>query len=357
MSMIRPMSRIPHFKPIAALVAVLSVAAVGAGVAIAGGPGGGGSSATGVLAQTFSGSQDVRSGVLNLSLTVTPSGGSGPLSQPLTLTVNGPFQTNGPRQPPSLDLTANATAFGQSGSAGVISTGHAAYVTFEGSTYALPGRAMQKLRSALKHDAHISRAHSRFMHAHSVHSHSTRAHGMSAGGGLNMLTRLGINPSAWLVNPTVVSTNATAGGVSSTEVSAGVNVATLAQQLYGALMANGGRRGGGTLPASIPPAISSELAGVQATVQVYSGNADHILRKLVLDANVPVPTMLQPMLGGVTSASIVLSVELDNLNQPQAITAPTNVQPFRALRARVSPMLMGICRMLGGHEMSGLLGR
>ena len=176
-----------------------------------------------------------------------------------------------------------------------------------------------------------------------------------SGRGLDMLARLGIDPSAWLVSPTVVSTNATAGGVPSTEVQAGVNVATLAQQLYAALTAHGGPRAG-ALPSNIPPAIASELSAIQATVQVYSGNADHTLRKLVINATVPVPSAMQAQLGGVTSVNIVLSLELNELNQPQVITAPTNVQPFKALRAKVSPLLMGVSAMLGGGRLSRLLG-
>jgi hypothetical protein len=171
-----------------------------------------------------------------------------------------------------------------------------------------------------------------------------------------MLARLGIDPSAWLVSPTVVSTNVTAGGVPSTEVQAGVNVATLAQQLYAALIAHGGHRAG-ALPSAIPPAIASELSAVQATVQVYSGNADHTLRKLAINATVPVPSAMQAQLGGVSSVNIALTLELNDLNQPQVITAPTNVQPFNALRARVSPLLMGVSAMLGGGRLSRLLGR
>jgi hypothetical protein len=323
-----------------------------------------------VLQQAFAGSSNIQSGVVNFSLSVTPTGGSGLFSQPLSLTVNGPFQMLTPGSPPALDLTATATAFGQSWTVAVICTGHAGYVTLNGTSYALPGQATRAFRQALVHRdrelarhsrAHTSRAHqlARRNRAHTSRAHRHRRQGLKGSGmsgrGLDMLARLGIDPSAWLVSPTVVSTNATAGGVPSTEVQAGVNVATLAQQLYAALTARGGPRAG-ALPSNIPPAIASELSAIQATVQVYSGNADHTLRKLVINATVPVPSAMQAQLGGVTSVNIVLSLELNELNQPQVITAPTNVQPFKALRAKVSPLLMGVSAMLGGGRLSRLLG-
>jgi hypothetical protein len=343
--------KLQRVLPVAALVVAAVIIGVGA-VSGAASPGAG-SNATELLQQTFSGAHNIQSGVLNLSLAVTPTGGTA--TTPFQLTVNGPFELSGAGKWPALDLTATASGFGQTGSLGVISTGDAAYVTLGGVNYAVPARELRRF------DHWIARAHRQLLaHARTAAVRHARRHGRDrtaaahgSGNGGDLLSQLGINPLAWLVNPSVVSTNVSVGGVQTTEVQAGIDVATLAKQLYSGLLARG--HGQTRLPAGLPIGLLAGLGAVHATVQVYAGNADQTLRELVIDVTAPIPGMPGTQPGAISGVHVVLTIQLNDLNQPQTISAPANVQPFGALRMKLRSMLGGLGSLLGAGDLPKLL--
>ena len=110
------------------------------------------------------------------------------------------------------------------------------------------------------------------------------------------------------------------------------------------------------LPPGIPAQILAMLATVDPTVDVYTGNSDQTLRRLTVDAVVPVDRALADRLGGITGVHIVLTLELDALNQPQAITAPSGAQPFSALEAKLRSILPGLGGMHGLPPLGPILG-
>src|SRR5579862_3142417 len=89
----------------------------------------GGSPST-LLNQTFTGTHKVTSGILNLTLTVDPSGSS-TLSGPITLSFGGPFQTRGTGKLPESNFTVAASALGRNVSLGILSTGTTGYVSLQ----------------------------------------------------------------------------------------------------------------------------------------------------------------------------------------------------------------------------------
>jgi hypothetical protein len=89
---------------------------------------------------------------------------------------------------------------------------------------------------------------------------------------------------------------------------------------------------------------------------VFTGNADHTLRQLVLDVSVPVSGSLQSQLGGLTSVHVVLTLQISGLNQPQTITAPSNPAPFSAFKVKVRSILAGLGGLLGSSSLGSLLG-
>src|SRR5579864_9501600 len=155
-----------------------------------------GSSAQSVLSQTFSGPHTVRSGILRLSLSLTPSGAAS--AKPLSLSLSGPFQIRRSGQLPQSDLSVAVQAAGHRGALGIISTGTRAYVTLGGSAYELPPSAFGQLASSFN----------------------------TAGSGVGGLSKLGIDPMRWLSNPTIVG-NQTVGGAQTTHVHAAIDVAAL----------------------------------------------------------------------------------------------------------------------------------
>ena len=101
-----------------ALVLAAAVAACGSSS-----PASSSASAQQLLKQTFSGSHTVKSGVLSLSLTLTPSGSS-TLNGPISLSLSGPFQSRGAGKPPESNFTVGLDALGQHGQLGLVSTGN-----------------------------------------------------------------------------------------------------------------------------------------------------------------------------------------------------------------------------------------
>src|SRR6202042_1304627 len=71
------------------------------------------------------------------------------------------------------------------------------------------------------------------------------------------------------------------------------------------------------------------------------------LRKLSVNLNLPVSGQISTLLGGLSSAGIGLTLEYANLNQPQTVAPPTNVQPFSAFAPKLEGILRGIQSSLG----------
>ena len=299
------------------LVSVLTAATIAAC-----GGSGSGSTAQSLLQQTFSGPHIVKSGVLSMSLSLTPSGASG---KPLSLSLSGPFQSLGNGQVPESDLSVAIQAQGHRGLLGIVSTGTHAYVTLDGSAYELPASAFQQLASSFT----------------------------TAGSGTGGLSKLGINPMRWLSNPTVVG-NQPVGGAPTTHIHAGIDVTALLGDLNTFLKKAASTTAGTGIPTSISPTLRSELAlAVQnPRVDIWTGTSDHTLRRLSLSLGFPLPGSLSSLLGGGTSAAFQLTIQYADLNQPQTITAPATVKPF----AQFETKLRGILGQLGGAGLGSLVG-
>jgi hypothetical protein len=277
-----------------------------------------------LLKQTFSGSHTVRSGILSFGLTVTPSGSS-TIKGPISLSLSGPFQSRGSGRLPESNLNISIDALGHHGQLGIVSTGTNGYITLDGAAYQLPAADYQKLASSFS----------------------------SAGSGTGGLSKLGINPLHWLTNPSVVG-NETVAGASTTHIKANINVASLLGDLSTFLQKASGAAGSTGIPSTISPSTRQKIAAAvkNPTVDVWTGTGDKTLRKLSINLNLPVSGQISTLLGGLSSAGIGLTLQYANLNQPQTVAAPSNVQPFSAF----APKLEGILRGIEGSLGAGALG-
>src|SRR5207302_2957158 len=192
--LMRHLNRTLHF--VAALIALLTAAAVAA-------CGSSSQGASSLLRQTFSGVHRVNSGNLNFALTLVPSG-SRTLSTPITLSFSGPFQSLGSGKLPASNFNISLSASGTGGSVGILSTGTNGYVTFQGQNYQLPKADFQRLES----------------------SFSSLSSSPGGSGSSGVLSKLGIQPLHWLVNPQVVGDD-TVAGTTTTHIHASINVAAL----------------------------------------------------------------------------------------------------------------------------------
>ena len=85
-----------------------------------------------VLAQTFGGSKSIKSGQLGLTLAMKGTDGTDS-----SLSLSGPFQSNGVNKVPSFDLTFALNGQGQTFTLGGTSTGTNGYITVAGTSYVL----------------------------------------------------------------------------------------------------------------------------------------------------------------------------------------------------------------------------
>src|SRR6188472_2796322 len=88
-----------------------------------------------VLEDTFSGEKKVDSGKLDLAIKVDVQGGDSQVQGPISLSLSGPFQTQGKGKLPKFDMDAAFEGAGQNFKAGVTSTGDKAFVNFQGTEY------------------------------------------------------------------------------------------------------------------------------------------------------------------------------------------------------------------------------
>ncbi len=301
---------------LSAVVACLALAACGS----SGGSGSSGSAQT-LLKQTFASGKPVKSGVLGISLTLNPSGSS-TFTTPISFSINGPFQSRGSGQLPQSNFTIAVAALGRKGQLGIVSTGTSGYVTLNGAAYQLPSADFQRLESGFS---------------------SVGGSGQGGGG----LSALGIHPQHWLTNASVVGSD-NIGGTDTTHIRAGVNVTALLQDMN-TLLGKASSSTGAKLPGSIPQATQQKIAAAikNATVDVWTGKSDKVLRKLSLNLNVPVSGQLSTQAGGMTSAGIGFSLQYSDVNQPQTISAPSNVHPYTEFTSKLQSLLAGIQGSVG----------
>lgn len=298
------------------------------GVAACGSASSGSANPNTLLTQTFTGTHKVTSGNLNLTLTIDPSG-SGLLSGPITLSFGGPFQTRGAGKLPESNFTVSAQALGQNVALGVISTGTAGYVTFQGASYQMPQATFQKLESSF--------------------SQLTSTPGASSGS--STLGKLGIQPLKWLTNPTVVG-NENVGGAQTTHIHAGVNVNALLTDLNTVLekASSLGVSGASSLKSGIPPADRTKIASEikNPGVDIWTGTSDKTIRRLTITLTLPVTGKTSSELGGLKSADISLTMQYSDLNQPQTIKAPTTLRPFSEFQSKLNAFVQEIEGAAGG---------
>jgi hypothetical protein len=303
------MSRISARLAVLALLAALALTA-----AACGGSSSGRSSSSGdpsaLLRDTFGADHPIRSGRVDADLDVTGISQLG--DQPLSLHLNGPFQSNGGNRLPDFALGVDFQGDNPITIGAVFAQG-GGYLTVEGQAFDL-GKDMY---NAFKQSYEKAKADAAKNDKNAQQS---------------TLAALGISPLRWLTDPQDKGTEDIA-GTQTVHVASGVDVPKLLDDVSTLLgkakgvASSAGSATGTSVPTQISPAQRAKIAKSikSAKVDVWTGKQDHTLRKAAV--NVQTQT-----------GHIVLQVTFAQLNQPQTVKKPAGAKPIGELRTAMQQM-------------------
>jgi hypothetical protein len=310
------------------LVAVLAIALpVPAVVAGCGGSSSNTEDPQKVLDETFNNPTKITSGKLAIGL---DGSAQGQQSGSFKATISGPFEAeeNDPTAFPQFDLTANVS--GSSGGPSIsfngslIATKDNAYVEYQNQAYEVGSDVFQQFTKSYAQTAKQNQGQK----------------------SQSVFDRFGIDPSAWLTN---VSNEGTTDveGTDTIHIHGDADVAKIFSDLQKA-----SQQTGGTTQQVTPQQLDQIKSAVkQASIDVYSGTDDHLLRKLALSLQIAPPAGTGAT---VSTVNVNFSITFSDVNQPQTITAPSNSKPISELLNQLGISgLPGVGGSTGGFGVPG----
>jgi hypothetical protein len=277
-----------------------------------------------LLDKTFSGEKKVDSGKLDLSLKIDVQGGSSQVQGPITLSLSGPFQTQGQGKLPKFAIDAAFEGAGQNLDAGLTSTGDKAFVNFQGTDYEVSEQVFQQFKAGYEEAQKQS----------------------SDKGNQQSLATLGIDPRRWLTDAKNEG-EAKVGDTDTIKITGGVDVEKLLDDVNTALdkARNLGVQGSDSLPEKLTDKQKQEAADAikDLSVEIYTGKDDTTLRRMLVNMGVEADEN-----GQKTAGTLGLDFQLLDLNEDQSIDAPSNAKPFDQLLGQ-----LGGLGGLGGAGSSG----
>ena len=278
-----------------------------------------------LIDKTFSGKKEIKSGKIDLKIGVDISGGDAGISGPIALKLSGPFESVGTGKFPKLGLDAAFEGAGQSIKAGVVSTGDKGFLSLQGTSYVISPPIFSQFKSAYEQAAKDAQADAPKDQS---------------------LGTLGIDPRRWLTNAKNAG-EAKVGDADTIKLTGDVDISKLLDDVNTAL-SKAGSLGLGAAGAGVPTKITDEQkaqveqAVKDLTVEIYTGKADSILRRIVIKLSVADPTG-----AGSGSAKIDIDLSLLDLNEAQKFVEPANPKPLDELLGSLGG-LGGLGGALGG---------
>jgi hypothetical protein len=246
-----------------------------------------------VLSRTADNLGKIHSGDLMLRLVVSPREGT---NGRIGFELHGPFALR-PGGLPVAKIAYTQIAGAREATATFISTGTKAYAEVNGKAYELPASSTDSIRQA--------------------------AGGLGGSGGLVQFPI-----DSWVKHPSA-SSGGEVGGTDTDHVSADLDVVAAANGLLGLV-----RQLGRDVP-MIQGSSAKQLedAVESSSFDVWSGRADHLLRRLLLKAELglEVPESLRRALGDVVGAKIEFELAISNPNEPVKVPPPANPLPSSQL--------------------------
>jgi hypothetical protein len=282
---------------------------------------GGDASTAKLLKDTFSSDTPVKSGKLDVSLGFEAKG-IPTLTGPVAFKLAGPFASQGAGKLPKFDFDLDIAAGGQTIRAGAISLADSGFIKFAGRAYTIDKALFDQFRTGYEQS-------------------QKSAKGKDTGPSFKAL---GISPSSWLKDARKAG-KADVGGTPTFHITSGIDVPRFLADIN-RLLAKAKDLGAGAtqgVPQGLSPAIQStiERSVKRAQVDVYTGEDDHALRRIVLSVSLVVPKDAQKSAGGLQSGELRFNLTIADLNGDQKIDAPQGARPLSELRSALSALQGG----------------
>jgi len=300
-----------RFLILMAVVGTLAVALIGAGC----GDDGAGSSeeAGAMLEKAFA--EQVDSGNLQLDLKADIDGLTS-FSGPLSLSLSGPFKSNGPREIPVLDWDITAEGAGQTFDIGLTVTEDNAFVEYAGDSYEV-GTAL----------------FSQFKEQYTAQQPEEQP----------TLRSFGLDPATWLEDPTVEDGDEI-GGDATQAVTGSVDVEKVVRDLYSLTKSAAFRQQlesqGQSLP-EVPEPSDEEIQKIVDAVEELKleVNVDEndIARRLAVEADFTVPEGTGD--GQIKGGSLSFGYTLEEVGIDPQIEGPADAKPLSELTQQFAPLL------------------
>jgi hypothetical protein len=299
-----------------------------------------------VLDETFSNEESISSGNLDLTLGVEAGGEQG---GSLEASLSGPFQgeADNPQTIPQLDWTATATGSGADFdldfTGGLVVTSDNAYVEYNDKAYEVGADTFKQIKDQV--EAQGGQAATPTSFAEGCKQALEQAGATDTSG-------CDIDLQTWLTNLSDEGT-ADVGDTSAVHVHGDLDVEQVLTDIGELATAFPGVASSGFDPSQLSSFAS---AVTNASMDVYSGEDDHLLRKLDLNLTIDPSAIAGEGAVPIDTIDISFGLELTGVNEEQTISAPSDAQPISQLLSDlgVSPSdLEGIPGLPGASSGGG----
>ena len=260
----------------------------------------GDSAAKKAISQTFgSGASAIERGRVNARLQLEPEGLLA-IGGPIVLKITGPFSVTGGAFA-KFDLAFAATLAGDQYTGAIISTGQKGFVKLDSRTFSIDDAFVSKIRSG---------------------ADKAKKSGLKAS--------LGIDPSTWISNPQMKG-NEQVGGVQTQRIGGDVDVSKLLADIATLIDKVGGPSSSKSF---LTPKLRKQIADAvkSATVDVWTGAQDKILRQIAVAIQFEFATDVKPPIAGLEAGKIHLKLRLDDVNGAAVkVSAPQHARPLSEL--------------------------
>ncbi len=316
-------NRRPFVLLIAALTALLASAAFVAGC---GGDDPADEDVASVLEATFGADEPVKSGKLDVGLTLDAQGLQG-IAGPIAVKLTGPFEGSGDGELPAFDFDLELDAAGQAFTAGAVSTGEKGFLELQGQSYAVGDELFAQFRDGYK-------------------KAQEEAEKEADGKSTTSFKALGIDPLRWLSNGRNAGTEEV-GGTETIHVTGDIDVAKFLVDVNTVLGKAADLGVAGAQNADVPTSLTEEQrkqiaeAVKSAKVDIYSGAEDKLLRKLAVAIDFDVPEASREAAGGLQAGKLALELTIADLNEGQDISEPEDARPLEELTGALGGLAGG----------------